>query len=384
MLAIVMTFIMVAFFNAAAMADELSDKQQQYNQSLNNIDDLKGQKADLREDIAEDQKKLKAIDVTISGIDTEIAGMQSKIGTVQKDIDVTTEELDQAIEEYDEQDKTMKKRINALYKNGTSMGYIEVILEATSFADFITRADVMQKIVDYDMKLLEDMKAKRDEINNKKVKLEKDKAELVALKNNLDAKKKQYEAQKQERKNVIALLDRKLSAVNSALAQEEAAAQKILKEIASLQNYKGNFDGTKYAILHKSDFPSGKSPYITSYFGSRVDPITGVKGAYHSGLDIGTARLTNIPIYSMAPGKVVLAKWYGGYGNAVIIDHGSGLQTLYAHANKLLVSQGQTVAGGQKIALSGSTGRSTGPHLHFGVIKNGQYIDPQPYYLLGN
>ena len=91
-----------------------------------------------------------------------------------------------------------------------------------------------------------------------------------------------------------------------------------------------------------------------------------------------------IPIYAMAPGRVILSRYYGGFGYTVVIDHGSGLATLYAHNNKLLVSQGQIVVGGQRIALSGSTGRSTGPHLHFGVQKDGKYINPQPYLLIGN
>lgn len=382
-LTVCIALLTAIFFNAVAFADDISDMQGEYDKTQQKIDDLKDQKQDITEEIEEDEKKVKTLESNIASINQDIVNMQIKINGVQKKINVTTDQLNAAIEEYNGQDERMKKRINALYKNGTSMGYIQVILEASSFSDFITRADIMKKIVDYDMNMLSDMKEKRDEIDKKKAELEQDKAELVALKANMDNSKGQLVTKKKEQDKMIALLSRKLSIVNSTLAQEEAAAKKILEEIARLSS-KGIYDGSKYAIIRRSDFPSGKSPRITSSYGYRIDPITGRKGAYHSGVDIGTALLKDIPIYSMAPGRVVLAKWYGGYGNTVVIDHGSGFSTLYAHNNKLLVSVGQTVIGGQKIALSGSTGRSTGPHLHFGAMKNGNYVDPTPYLFIGN
>lgn len=375
----VITILLVALlFNVAAFADELTNKQNQFEKTQDKIEELKGQKQDLKEEIEEDNKKINAIDTNIDGVSQEIRDMERKIKAAQDRIDVAIKELNAAVEEYNQQDERMKNRINALYKNGTSMGYIQVILEADSFSDFISRADILKKLLDYDISMLKEMKAKREEINKKKIVLEQEKAELVAVKYNLDGKKKQFEAQKKERLTMVAMLSRKLSTVNSTLAQEELAAKKLVDEIARLSS-KGIYDGSKFAVIRKSDFPPGRSPRITSYYGTRVDPITGYRSAYHSGVDIGTALLSNIPIYSMAPGRVVLSKYYGGYGYTVVVDHGSGFSTLYAHNNKLLVSEGQTVAGGQKIALSGSTGRSTGPHLHFGAMKNGEYIDPMPY-----
>jgi murein DD-endopeptidase MepM/ murein hydrolase activator NlpD len=258
----------------------------------------------------------------------------------------------------------MKKRINALYKNSTSEGYLEVLLESQSFSDFVTRVDILKKIIDYDIRMLEEMKLKREEINRKKLAIEQKKAELVSLKADLDAKKKKLVAQKNEKKKLLTLLNQQKAHYIDILEQEEAEASKLQKEIKELlAKSQGNYDGSKYAILLRSDFPSSSLPRITSYFANRVDPITHTI-RYHSGLDISTRRLENKPVHAMAPGRVIKAGYSGSYGNVVIIDHGSGFATLYAHNNSLLVKAGDYVTGGEKIALSGSTGRSTGPHVH--------------------
>lgn len=124
-------------------------------------------------------------------------------------------------------------------------------------------------------------------------------------------------------------------------------------------------------------WPCPASRYISSSFGNRLHPTLNV-WKFHTGIDIGCSAGKNI--VAAASGKVIMSQWYGGYGNCVMIDHGGGIVTLYGHASKLLVSKGQVVKQGQVIALVGSTGRSTGPHLHFEVRKNGQYIDPMSYF----
>jgi len=384
-LAVLVAILLTGFLGVSALADEITDIQNQYDQIQGKIDNLNEEKGSLEDEIYGIKKQVNAVDATIASTDQEISSMQVKINVVQTNIENTTKELNAAILEYNKQDDNMKKRINALYKNGTSVGYLQVILEASSFSDFITRADIMKKIVDYDINMLKVMKEKRDEIDKKKAELEGNKTELVALKKNLDSKKQVLVGQKKEKSDMVALLSRKVSTLNYNIDQEEATANKLLRELSAMKNkYTGNYDGSKWAILRRSDFPSGYSPRITSDFGYRVDPITGSRGAYHSGMDIGTGGLRNRPVYAMAPGKVVLAEWYGGYGNAVVIDHGGGLMSLYGHNNSLVVSYGDIVLGGQQIAFSGSTGRSTGPHVHFGVQKNGEYIDPSTYLLIGN
>jgi murein DD-endopeptidase MepM/ murein hydrolase activator NlpD len=378
-----MALIVALVFNFSAFADDIKDKQDQLEETQGNIDKTKDTIDDLKDRILDNESQAKKLDGSISAVDSDILKMKQKINSVQNDLDKATEELNAAIDDYNKQDASMKKRINALYKNSTSEGYLEVLLESQSFSDFVTRVDILKKIIDYDIRMLEEMKQKREEINRKKLAIEQKKAELVSLKADLDAKKKKLVAQKNEKKKLLTLLNQQKAHYIDILEQEEAEASKLQKEIKELlAKSQGNYDGSKYAILHRSDFPSSSLPRITSYFGYRVDPITHTT-RYHSGLDISTRRLEDKPVYAMAPGRVIKASYSGSYGNVVIIDHGSGFATLYAHNNSLLVKAGDYVTGGEKIALSGSTGRSTGPHVHFSVLKDGEFINPLPYYFLG-
>lgn len=373
---------LILIFASSAYADQAGDLQKQYDSIQNKINSNKQQVGDLQDQITADQKNVSGLETSISKTDEDINSLQDKIDDAQEKIDTTTVKLNGAIADYQKQNKLMDERINALYKNNTSVGFIEVILESTSFSDFISKADILTKIVNYDVDMLREMKGKRDAINSTEVQLNEDKASLLADQSTLNSKKDNLLSMKTDEMNAMSSLKGKVAQLNSDNNAEDAAAKMILKQISKLQNQGGYYDGSKYAIIHRADFPAGKSPRITSGFGSRVDPITGEMGAFHQGIDIGTDGVTDIPVYAMASGKVIIAGWYGGYGNCVVIDHGGGLSTLYGHNNKLLVSVGQTVSGGQKISLSGSTGRSTGPHVHFSVIKNGNYIDPSPYLLI--
>lgn len=382
-LALLVAAAMMVSLSCTAFANEISDKQNMLSGVKGRIGDLKDQISDLSDNIDDNQKTVEDLDQRINNVGSDIRSLQSKIGSVQKKIDSTTVELDAAERDYSKQDQRMKDRINALYKNSTDGGYLGVILESASFAEFISKSDIVQKVVDYDMQMLEEMKQKREMIDKKKAELEQDKRELASDKAQLDYKKEQLVANQNSRKKLIAAYTQQKTQSEKDLEDEEAAAAKITKDILALQDKNKNYDGGKWAILRRSDYPSGKSPKITSTFGSRIDPVTGKRGEFHSGIDIGTGGVTNIPVYAMSGGKVIIARWYGGYGYCVVIDHGSGLASLYGHNNKLLVTEGQTVSGGQRISLSGSTGRSTGPHVHFGIQKNGQYINPAPYLMFG-
>lgn len=381
LMSVLLIIFMFMFFGISAFADELSDAQKALVESQKKADQYKGKIDDLEDQILEGNKQVETLNNNITTVNGQINDMQNRITDKEKQIETATNELDAAIADYNQQDERMKSRINAMYKNGTTTGYLEVILESESFADFISRADIMEKVVNYDIGLLKEMKQKREDIDSRKTALEQDKSDLVAMKSDLDNKKATLVAQNATKKNMVALLSRQKNDYMAALKDEEATAAKLKEEVKKLSTYPGRFDGKKWSIIHVADFPNGAKPRITSPFGWRTDPITGVK-AYHDGIDIGTALYKNIPVYAMAKGKVIIARYYGGYGNAVVIDHGGGLSTLYGHNNTLLVKEGQIVEGGQKIALSGSTGRSTGPHVHFGVQLNGDYVDATPYLII--
>jgi Membrane-bound metallopeptidase len=382
LLCILLAVLIFVVFSVPAFAGDIDDIKDKIGDSNDRIEQINGQLSTLEEQIDDTNKQYNALQNSITSTNNEIASLKVKINDSQNKINAASRELDDAVAEYNKQDEMMSKRINALYKNDTGVGFLQVVLESTSFADFISRADILKKIVDNDLTMLKEMKQKREEINKKKIALEADKTQLDALNSNLNAKKTNLVKQSSDKKALVSRMNDQKGQLNYELRQEEATAQKLQQDLAALMSKNSTYSGEKFTILHTSDFPSGKSPRITSGFGYRIDPITGAKSAYHSGIDIGTAGLVNIPVYAMASGKVIIARWYGGYGYCVVIDHGSGLATLYGHNNKLLVTEGQIVTGGQKISLSGSTGRSTGPHVHFGVQKNNQWIDPSPYLLL--
>lgn len=377
-----MALVFTVTISTVGFADtdqKIKDTQNQIDGSQQRINKMKDQYDDLSDKVAAENREIKKMNDSISAMDKEISNMNSKIKSAQAKIDTTTKELDAAVQDYNEQDERMSKRINTVYKNGTSYGYIEVLLDSTSFSDFVTRTDILKKIMDYDIDMLREMKDKREAIEKKKAELEQNKTELVALKSGIEGKKNSLVKSKSDRQKLVAIAARDAATLKGNIDAEQATAERLKKELASLLVSKGVYDGRTFTILKASDFPSGTYPRISSGFGSRVDPITGKMGAFHAGIDISTSGQVNIPVYAMSSGTVVLSKWYGGYGNAIVIDHGSGLSTLYGHNNKLLVIAGQKVQAGQKIALSGSTGRSTGPHVHFGVMKNGEWVNPSPY-----
>jgi len=227
----------------------------------------------------------------------------------------------------------------------------------------------MRKIINYDVNLLKERKTIRDNIDEKKQQLEYEQQQKEALKNELNSKREKVEAVKAEREQALKEVYqdlKELEKLEDKLLEESAA---LTKEILQKQS-SGKYEGGEMA------WPAPGYTKITSPYGYRVHPILKTK-RMHTGVDIGVPSGSNV--VAVADGKVILAEYYGGYGNTVIIDHGGKISTLYAHNSKLLVKEGDKVTRGQVIAKSGSTGLSTGPHLHFEVRVNGNHTDPMPY-----
>ena len=194
---------------------------------------------------------------------------------------------------------------------------------------------------------------------------------MLVLKADADAQMAVLKEKQEESQRLVDSIKADIASFEKALKAQEAAEAAAREEIRRLtQGSSGTYSGGTFA------WPS-VSTYITSPYGTRVHPVTG-KVKTHTGIDIGAGMGTNI--FAAADGTVLISGWNtGGYGNYVVIDHGGGLTTLYAHCSSLLVSAGQKVTRGQVIAKCGSTGMSTGPHLHFEVLKNGAHTDPYAY-----
>ena len=255
-----------------------------------------------------------------------------------------------------EREDNLNERLKVMYKNG-SVGFVDILLGSSSISEFVSNMEIIQKIYKNDVEVLETLQKEHDELQEIKATLKKRKEKLAAQKTELASDKAELDVKKKE-----------LEAEEDKL---KAEADRLTAEIIKLMDKNSPYVGGEFT------WPCPASRYISSSFGNRLHPTLHV-WKFHTGIDIGCSAGKDI--VAAASGKVIMSKVYGGYGNCVMIDHGGGIVTLYGHASKLLVSEGQTVKRGQTIALVGSTGRSTGPHLHFEVRKNGEYINPMNYF----
>ena len=344
------------------------------NQVKKNIEQLEISKSNLKSYIAK--------------LDQEAASLATQIEKLNEDIEAKKEEIVQVEAELDEAERIaeqqyedMKLRIQYLYENGTP-SYLEMLLTADSIADFINKSTYVKAMSEYDRKMLDEYIAQKEAVAEAKAVLESEEEEL-----NLMA-----EAAKEQKDTVDALIKKKTSEIQSYQAQidsqnsDAAEFKEDLEEQERLLNQiEEQIAAAAFANANADDGDGGASGFvwpcpsslrITSGFGPRPQPIPGAS-TNHKGIDIGASH--GASIVAAAGGRVTTSTYSGSAGNYVVISHGNGLSTVYMHCSALYVSVGDVVSAGQSIAAVGSTGFSTAPHLHFGVIKNGAYVNPRNY-----
>ncbi|MBQ6937285.1 MAG: peptidoglycan DD-metalloendopeptidase family protein [Clostridia bacterium] len=313
-----------------------------------------------------------AIDKQISDTEDEIGRIETQIEQTKEDITLKQEELKAAEEEFRKYEAVFMVRARAMYEN-SEIDYLEILFGADDFGDFLSKIEMISQLMDYDNGILdklnetkEKIAAAKEELENILVRQEENASSLEARKSSLN----ETLAQKQ------AMLDEMTKDVEKykALYEEaERAEQELIRQNRSALSYSANpvkYTGGRFV------WPVPASSRITSQYGYRIHPVYKTK-KFHSGIDIGAPY--GVDILAAADGTVTLATTNGGYGKCIIINHGSGITTLYGHNSTLLVSVGNKVTKGQVIAKAGSTGVSTGPHLHFEVRVNGATTDPMQY-----
>ena len=267
------------------------------------------------------------------------------------------------------QQKVLERRMRDIYKNG-QVNYLDVLLGAKDFGDFVTRMDILKRILAYDTTLIQSTRADKEKLAKAKAQLETDRAKILDLRKLAADKRAQVAARRQERQGLLNAATYERETAERAYRELIDTSKQIEQMIRRIQSGEKNIGGSTGSLIWPCEGP------VTSPFGWRTHPIFGTQ-QLHTGIDIGADYGDSV--VAADGGVVIEADWMGGYGNAVIIDHGNGVSTLYAHNSQLLVSEGQTVGKGQIISRAGATGYATGPHVHFEVRHNGTPVNPLNY-----
>lgn len=340
---------------------ELKDVQQDINDTKKALESKKNSQTQLTSEIKSLEKQIYVAEAAVNNLQIEINDTIEKINTVLAEL----EEMENQI---GEQNTNLNARLRTMYKNG-NIGMLSVLLGSGNMSQLLTNIEMVRRIYASDADLLASMETQYDKIYKKK-------QELVALKDTYVKQQDAMSTRKTTLANDKATLKEKKSQVDADIKELNAQIDALNKEANALTAEIIRLQGTQNYVGGTMLWPSQSSKYVSSPFGNRLHPILKVY-KMHTGIDIAAAHGTNI--LAANAGKVISAGYNSGYGYCVMIDHGGGIVTLYAHASKLLVKTGDVVARGKVIALVGSTGMSTGAHLHFEVRVNGVYKNPLEY-----
>lgn len=363
----VVSSILVEFAYAQSTQQKINKAEQSKKDAQQKLKDTKNKKAMTLAEKERLEKEAGDLQGRIEALDKTIAETKANLVVEEQKLEVATQK---ANEKYD----IFQERFRIMCEHG-DVSYIEMLLSAESFSDFIDKAEIMKEISRYDKQIFDEMDKARQQI-------EKSRDEIAKLKETQENYAKDLEGQKaalvkkqQEQESYIKALEKDTATYQRIIDEADAAMASLRASVSgSLSTSSG---GKKY-VGGEFTWPTPSCHYITSHFSPRrKNPVTGVYKR-HTGTDIGASY--GAAIVAANSGTVTLAGWNSGYGNCVIIDHGGGKATLYAHMSAYNVSQGQTVSKGQRIGSVGSTGNSTGPHLHFEVLINGAAVDPMQYF----
>lgn len=357
--ALLLVFLML-FSTGSVYAKSLSEVQKELKEKKQELSEGKAEEKELEEEIEDLEVKISASENQLESIRNDIAETEEKIATV-------SEELKEAESQVSEQNESLNARLRAMYKNG-SIGFLDVLLGSGSISEFLSNLDMVKRIFGSDKEVLEELQGEYDEIESKQQELESLQGQMETQKQ----EKLEKQAELKSDKEAVSKKKANVVASNEALEDNVADLEAEASRIASIinndsdKNSGGGSGGTSYSG-GTFTWPVPGYTSISSNYGWRICPFHGRE--FHSGIDIPAAYGTTV--VAAAAGTVVYSGYLGSYGNAVIISHGGGLYTLYGHNSSLAVGYGANVSKGQKIAGVGSTGSSTGNHLHFEVRKGG-------------
>lgn len=373
----VLAFVILCFsiFSCVFAENENTDLQQQREDLQNQINDANGQLEDVQDELSENLQQVQKLDEKIESSNKELEEINTKISELQASMNEVQAKLEIAEENFNNQKEKLDNRLIAVYESSDTE-YLDVILSSRSISEFLSNYFLITELAKHDTELLEDMQTKKNEIKKAKDKLENNKNELATIKANQSKTAKILENTKTVRENYISKLSNSEKEIQTKIDEYNAQFAAINAEIIAMvkDGIAAEYIGGELA------WPVPGYTRISSKFGMRTHPITGVY-KLHTGTDISAPMGANF--IAANDGIVTKAEYNGAYGNMVIIDHGGGVSTLYAHGSEILVQVGQAVKRGEPVLKVGSTGYSTGPHAHFEVRLNGVVTDPMPYITNG-
>lgn len=367
-------------------ADDLDDQVQDLQ---GQIDSSRIEQENWQQVIEDVSAKLKQIQADLDAANARLQGIRNKQAEINAQIVQTQNEIVKMEAYLKTRQNVLNRRVRAIYMHG-QLNYLEVILGANSFSDFANRVELLKRVIRSDYNLILEIQKQKAAIEAKKAQLEEDKRQLDALAAEAEKTQQEIAAKKAEQQKVLDAakqnkaaaaqmeqdLNSQLASVKNLIQQRLAAAEAARQAAQQASEDEGGGGSDDNYVQGTGAMGWPCSGPITSPFGYRTHPIFGTT-IFHAGIDIGVDYGT--PIHAADSGVVVYAGWISGYGNAVIIDHGGGISTLYGHNQSLAVSEGQSVSKGAVVAYAGSTGNSTGPHCHFEVDVNGSPVNPLGY-----
>lgn len=386
-LTIAITFTITCSYSFADVSDEkdkLGDLNQQKNEADEKVEELEASKAEVQAYIDKVDKQLTDLATEMYETSQKLEKTQNKIASTQKKLKKAEDSI---VDQYDD----MKLRIKYMYENGDSQ-MMDLLLNSGSFTDFLNKAEYITELSQYDRNMLNKLKKTKKEIADAKSTLEKEEKNLVAMQTQqendkaalekLSVTKQQELAQYDElifhNENTAKDLETEIIAQEKRVAAAEQESIEAARAAAAAQQQANNTPSTPSHNATVSGFTWPLPGYtsVSSDYGYRSDPFSGAT-SFHSGIDLPAPSGT--PIVAAASGTVEWANYSSSAGNWIGINHGNGVYTVYMHMSALLVSAGTQISAGQTIGLVGTTGSSTGNHLHFSVRKNGAYVSPWDY-----
>jgi murein DD-endopeptidase MepM/ murein hydrolase activator NlpD len=353
---------------AQSEVDVLQQQRQQVQQQRQQVEQQRDQLKKLETTAEKErsglQKRLKSTETTLQSQEAELDKSTKALKSLEQSLTKTETS-------YRQQQLAVVARLQFLQRQRDRQG-LSLLLKSSNLNDLLDKRYRLKKLFDSDRKSLATLQEQTTKLNAQRSQVEMKKNEISLIMQQLLAQKNELTAQSSYQKEFIQHLKTNREALESALIQLERDSTSI----GQLIRQRSTGDSRGIIITGHGVMTAPVDAEITSGFGYRMHPILGYQ-KFHSGIDFGADEGTTIR--AAAAGVVIYAQWYGGYGNAVILDHGGGITTLYGHTQGFYVAEGDKVQKGQPIAAVGSTGLSTGPHVHFEVRQNGEPIDPAPY-----